>query len=373
MKSSLILTGERESWSYRLHLDIPLLVGLLGLATISLVTLYSAGGQDLDMVGRQSLRLGFAFATMAIFAQIPPESLQRWSSTIYLIGVALLIAVMLIGTINKGAQRWLDIGITKIQPSELLKLALPLMVASYLHDKPLPPWSRQIAVSLLIIAVPTLLILKQPDLGTAVLIASSGVAVLFFSGLSWRMISMTLLMLIPAAVAFWHFGMLDYQRQRVLTLIDPERDPLGSGYHIIQSTIAIGSGGLFGKGWLNGTQSHLEFLPERHTDFIFAVYSEEFGLMGILLLMLLYLFIIGRGLYIANMGQSCYGRLVAGGLIITFFMYLSINMGMVMGVLPVVGLPLPLVSYGGSSMVTLMAGFGILMSIKTHRNLLTQT
>jgi rod shape determining protein RodA len=251
-----------------------------------------------------------------------------------------------------------------------MKLAVPMMVAWYLHEKPLPPWYRHLGIALIIIVVPTLLIAKQPDLGTSLLIASSGIAVLVFAGLRWRLILAALVMLIPAGLLLWHYGMHAYQRQRVLTFLNPESDPLGAGYHIIQSKIAIGSGGLYGKGWLNGTQSHLEFLPEPHTDFIFAVFGEEFGLVGVAILLLIYLAIILRGLYIAVSARDTYPRLLAGGVIITFLVYLFVNIGMVSGLLPVVGLPLPLLSYGGSSMVTLLASFGILMSIHTHRNLL---
>ncbi|QEP42432.1 rod shape-determining protein RodA [Ectothiorhodospiraceae bacterium BW-2] len=364
---------QQRSLSLQFHLDLPLLFGLLLVTAVGLITLYSAANQQPDMVVRQVVRLVVAFGVMVAVAQISPEKLLRWSMPIYYLGIVLLLGVLIMGEMGKGAQRWLDLGVFRFQPSELLKLALPMMVAAWLHDKPLPPWPKQVAIAMAIIALPAALILKQPDLGTALLVAASGLSVLFFAGLGWRYIVSTVVMLIPTAIIFWHYAMLDYQRQRVLTLINPESDPLGSGYHIIQSTIAIGSGGLFGKGWLNGTQSHLEFLPERHTDFIFAVFSEEFGFMGIALLLLLYLLIIVRGLYIAMMAQTSYGRLLASGVVMTFFVYLFVNMGMVMGLLPVVGLPLPLMSYGGSSMVTLLAGFGILMSVHTHRNLLSRT
>ncbi|MEW6648037.1 MAG: rod shape-determining protein RodA [Pseudomonadota bacterium] len=354
----------------RLHMDWPLFSGLLLLAVCGLAVLYSASGESGDMVLKQATRLAVAFGLLFFFAQLPPETLRRWTPLLFGVGLSLLLAVLVLGEIGKGAQRWLDIGIIRFQPSEMMKIAVPLMVAWYLAETPLPPPLRRVLVGLMIFLVPAVLIAKQPDLGTALLIASAGVFVLLFAGLPWRLVSFTALLAIPAALILWHFGMHDYQRRRVLTFINPESDPLGAGYHIIQSTIAIGSGGLYGKGWLNGTQSHLEFLPERHTDFIFAVIGEEFGLLGILLLLALYLFIILRCLYIASRAQDTFTRLLAGGLTMTFLVYVFVNIGMVTGLLPVVGVPLPLVSYGGSSMVTLMASFGILMSIHTHRKLL---
>lgn len=359
-----------RSLSQRLHIDLPLLLGLLLLSAIGLVTLYSAGNHDIELVWRQLTRLGIAFSVMVVVAQIPPDVMRRWVRPFFIIGLAMLLAVLVMGTIGKGAQRWLDLGVARFQPSEMMKLAVPMMVAWYLHDKPLPLWYRHLTIALVIIVIPTLLIAVQPDLGTSLLIASSGIAVLIFAGLRWRLILGALVMAIPATLLLWHYGMHDYQRQRVLTFINPESDPLGAGYHIIQSKIAIGSGGLYGKGWLNGTQSHLEFLPERHTDFIFAVYGEEFGLVGVAILLSLYLAIILRGLYIAVSAQDTFSRLLAGGVTITFLVYLFVNIGMVSGLLPVVGLPLPLLSYGGSSMVTLLASLGILMSIHTHRHLL---
>jgi rod shape determining protein RodA len=295
--------------------------------------------------------------------------LQRWAPWIYGLGILLLIGVLLFGDIGKGAQRWLNLGVFKFQPSEMVKLAVPLMIAWYLAKQPLPPKLKTIALTFILIAIPVGLIAKQPDLGTSLLVGSAGIFALFLAGISWRFI-ITLFGLAAAAAPVVWMNMHNYQKQRVLTFLDPEKDPLGSGYHIIQSKIAIGSGGLFGKGWFNGTQSQLDFLPERHTDFIFAVLSEEFGLVGVLLLLLLYLFVILRGLYIASQAQETFGRLLAGSLILVFFVYLFVNTGMVSGLLPVVGVPLPLISYGGTSLVTLMAGFGILMSIHTHRKLL---
>lgn len=354
----------------RLHLDPPLLGGLLLLAAVGLVILFSAVSQDEAQLWRQLTRLAVSFGVMLLFAQIAPDTLLRWTHWIFAIGLLMLVAVLLFGDSGKGAQRWLRLGSIRFQPSELMKLAVPMMVAWYLAEKPLPPRLSHLFIATLIALVPTLLIAKQPDLGTALLIATSGIFVLLFAGLQWRVIGSAALLSIPASWLLWTFGMHDYQRRRVLTLFNPENDPLGAGYHIIQSKIAIGSGGTYGKGWLNGTQSHLEFLPERHTDFIFAVFGEEFGFMGIVLLLSLYLFIVLRGLYIATQAQDSFSRLLAGALTMTFMIYIFVNIGMVSGLLPVVGVPLPLISFGGSSMVTLMAGFGILMSIHTHRKLL---
>ena len=353
-----------------LHLDLPLLTGLILLCGFGLVVLYSASGQDMGQIQRQLIRLGLAFAVMIVMAQVPPSQIRRWSPGLFGIGLILLIAVLLAGQMGKGAQRWLDLGLFRFQPSELTKLAVPMMIAWFLAEKSLPPGWKRLAIAAGMILVPVLLIAKQPDLGTSLLVASAGIFVLFLAGLSWRFIGGMIITAIPLGWVVWQWGMRDYQRDRVLTFLDPERDPLGTGYHIIQSKIAIGSGGLYGKGWLNGTQSHLEFLPERTTDFIFAVLSEEFGLAGILLLLTLYLLIILRGLYIATRAQDTYSRLLGGALTLVFFVYLFVNTGMVSGILPVVGVPLPLVSYGGTSLVTIMAGFGILMSIHTHRKLL---
>lgn len=351
------------------HIDLPLLAGLLLLCGFGLIVLYSASGQNLDQVIRQAIRLFLAFLVMLAVAQLNPITLRRWSPWLYVAGVTMLVAVLVFGEIGKGAQRWLDLGVVRFQPSEMVKLAVPLMIAWYLAEKRLPPSWQRLLVAALMIVVPVLLIAKQPDLGTSLLVASAGVFVLFLAGISWRLIAGLSVAAAAAAPVIWYL-MRDYQRQRVLTFLDPEKDPLGAGYHIIQSKIAIGSGGLYGKGWLNGTQSQLDFLPERHTDFIFAVMSEEFGLIGVLVLLSLYLFVIGRGLYIATRAQDTYTRLLAGSLILVFFVYVIVNTGMVTGLMPVVGVPLPLVSYGGTSLVTLMAGFGILMSIHTHRRLL---
>lgn len=357
---------ERVGLAWRLHIDLPLLSGLILLCGFGLVVLYSATDQDMAGVERQLVRLALAFGLMLVVAQIPPLQLARWTPLLYGVGVALLVAVLLVGDVGKGAQRWLDLGFMRFQPSELLKLAVPMMVAWVLAARPLPPGLPRVVTAAALTAVPVLLIAKQPDLGTAILVASAGAMVLFIGGLSWRLILLVIAGAAALAPALW-YGMRDYQRQRVLTFLDPSSDPLGAGYHTIQSQIAIGSGGLYGKGWLNGTQSHLEFLPERHTDFIFAVIGEELGLAGILALLILYLFIIYRGLLIAASVRDTYGRLLAGGLSLVFFVYVFVNTGMVTGLLPVVGVPLPLVSYGGTSMVTLMAGFGMLMAIRTHQ------
>ncbi|MGD2082307.1 MAG: rod shape-determining protein RodA [Chromatiales bacterium] len=352
-----------------LHLDLPLLTGLVLLCAFGLVVLYSAGAESLALVERQGVRLGVAFGVMFATAQISPVQLRRWSPWLYALGMSLLVAVLLVGEIGKGAQRWLDLGLFRFQPSEMLKLAVPMMIAWYLAEKPLPPnWLRLLIAAVMILG-PVLLIAMQPDLGTALLVGSAGIFVLFLAGIRWSVIAWLTAALAAAAPVLW-FLMRPYQRQRVLTFFNPESDPLGAGYHIIQSKIAIGSGGVYGKGWLNGTQSHLEFLPERSTDFIFAVLAEELGLVGILVLLALYLFVVLRGLNIAVRAQDTYSRLLGGSITLVFFVYVFVNTGMVSGLLPVVGVPLPLVSYGGTSLVTIMAGFGMLMSIHTHRKLL---
>jgi rod shape determining protein RodA len=352
-----------------LNLD-PVLFGLLvALSALGMVVLYSSGQGDANLAIRQAIRLGIAFMALLIFAQIKPEQLRRWAPWLYAGGIVLLIAVALVGSTGKGAQRWLDLGVARIQPSEVMKLGLPLMLAWYFHDRPLPPRILHLLVSAAIVAVPVGLIARQPDLGTSLLIAASGAFVLFLAGLGWRLIGGLIALIAAAAPIVWT-QMREYQQQRVLTFLNPENDPLGSGYHIIQSKIAIGSGGLYGKGWLQGTQSNLDFLPERSTDFIFAAFSEEFGLVGAAVLFSLYFGILIRGLYIAIHAQDTFSRLLAGSLALTFFLYLVVNVGMVSGLLPVVGVPLPLVSYGGTSMGTLMAAFGMMMAIHSHRKLL---
>ncbi len=351
-----------------LKIDTALFMALVILSLSGLVVLYSASGGDVDALQRQLIRLGIGFAGLLIFAQIPSDQLRNWSLGLYLIGVALLVLVLISGDTGKGAQRWLNVGI-RFQPSELMKIWLPMMMAWYYAKRPLPPSIKDIFVGFAILLVPTALIIKQPDLGTSILVAGAGLFVIFLAGIRYRVIAAFIALLLAAAPAFW-FYLHDYQRGRILTLLDPERDPLGAGYHIIQSKIAIGSGGLYGRGWLNGTQSQLDFIPERSTDFIFSVLSEEFGFFGTSLLIMVYLFIIVRGLVIAARAQTCYARLLGGAISLSFFSYVFVNIGMVSGLLPVVGVPLPLISYGGTSMVTLLTMFGILMSIHSHRKLL---
>ncbi len=348
------------------HLDPPLLAGLILLCGLSLLVLYSAGGEDSSVIMRQGLRIAVGFGVMAALAQVPPETLSRWSPHIFGVGVVLLALVLLVGIVGKGAQRWLDLGLFQFQPAEIMKLGVPMMVAWLLTRHTLPPSLRELAIALAVVAAPVLLVVLQPDLGTAVLIAVSGLIAIFLSGLRWRYIIGALSVLAAAGPLIWSL-LHEYQQRRIVTLFDPWSDPLGAGYHTIQSIIAVGSGGVYGKGWLNGSQSQLEFIPERGTDFVFAVFAEEFGLIGAVLLIVLYIFVAGRGLYISFYARDTFSRLVAGSLALTFFFYLFVNIGMVSGILPVVGIPLPLISYGGTSMVTLMAGFGILMSIQTHK------
>lgn len=353
-----------------LHLDLPLLGVMILLILLGLLILYSAGNQNVVLIEKQIMHILFAATLMFIVAQVPPITWQRWAPWIYVFSLFFLIAVLLIGHIGKGAQRWLSISGFRFQPAEFMKFAIPLLLAWYYNKIHLPLSFKSLLVSALIIFVPVLLTAKQPDLGTAILLLATGASVLFFAGLSMRIILSISLLLLTGMPLLWYL-MHDYQRQRVLTFFNPERDPLGAGYHIIQSKIAIGSGGLFGKGWLSGTQSQLHFLPEHTTDFIFAVCSEEFGFTGNLILITLFVLIVLRGLYIATHAQDTFTRLLGGSITVTFFLSFFINIGMVTGVLPVVGLPLPLVSYGGSSLVTAMVSFGMLMSIKTHRKLIT--
>ena len=364
------MVSSRGTLVERLHLDVPLLSGVLVLSGFGLVALYSASGQDIDLVVRQAVRFAIGFGLMFAFAQLAPRRLFDWAPMLYLIGVVLLGAVLVLGDTAQGAQRWLRFGPIGFQPSEFVKLTVPLMVAWFISGGELPPRLWRIALGGLLTLVPVVLVMRQPDLGTALLIVASGAFVLFLAGTGWRYIVSLIALAAACVPLLWHF-MHDYQRQRVLTLLDPQQDPLGAGYHIIQSTIAIGSGGVYGKGWFNGTQSQLDFLPERSTDFVFAVIAEEFGLLGTLLLLAVYLFIVYRGLYIAAQTKYMFGKLLAGALMLTFFIYVFVNIGMVSGILPVVGLPLPLVSYGGTSIVTLLVGFGIVMSVHTHRRLLS--
>lgn len=354
----------------KLHMDWPLFTGIAILCVIGFVILYSAK-PNLEVIQKQFFRLALACGFMFGIAQIPPRFFRTIAPWLYITALFLIAAVLIIGDISKGGQRWLDFGLVRFQPAELMKLALPMMLARYLDNHSLPPTLKTLFLPFCLILIPTVLIAKQPDLGTAVLILSTGVFVLFFAGISWKLITSLIGLTGLCLPVLWYF-MRDYQRQRVLTLLDPTHDPLGSGYQIIQSKIAIGSAGLYGKGWLQGTQSHLEFLPERTTDFIFAVFGEEFGLVGCLVLLAVYLCIIIRGLYIGVQAQDTFSRLLAGSLMMTLFVYVFVNIGMVSGILPVVGIPLPLISYGGTSLVTLMISFGILMSIHTHRSLLTK-
>jgi rod shape determining protein RodA len=354
----------------RIHIDALLLFLLLLLSSVGIVILISAGHEDLGLINRQAIRLAIAFIAMLFIAQVPPHILKMLSPWLFILGVLLLIGVLFFGDVGKGAQRWLNLGFVRFQPSELLKLATPMMIAWYLSERQLPPSFKHILFATLFIAIPTFLIAKQPDLGTSILIATSGIAVLFLAGISWKLIAGVAISLGASAPILWSF-MKEYQQRRVLTLFDPESDPLGAGYHIIQSKIAIGSGGTYGKGWMQSTQARLEFLPESSTDFIFSVFAEEFGLVGCIALLVLYLAIFFRSIYIAVQAQDTYSRLLAGSIAFTFFVYLFVNVGMVTGVLPVVGVPLPLISYGGTSMVTLLIGFGVLMSIQTHRKLLS--
>jgi rod shape determining protein RodA len=354
----------------QLHFDGILFALLIILASIGLLILVSAGHENIELLHRQLTRLGIAFAAMLVVAQISPSVLKRLSPLLFILGIALLVGVLLFGDMGKGAQRWLNFGFFRFQPSELLKLATPMLIAWYFSERQLPPKLKHIIYATLFIAIPTLLIAKQPDLGTSILIASSGIAVLFLAGVSWKLICFVIASGSALAPIVWS-SLKSYQQQRVLTFLDPETDPLGAGYHIIQSKIAIGSGGILGKGWMNSSQARLEFLPESSTDFIFAVFAEEFGLVGCVGLLLLYFLLFARAMQIAIQAQDTYCRLLAGSLAITFFIYLFVNVGMVSGILPVVGVPLPLISYGGTSMVTLLIGFGVLMSIHSHRKLLS--
>jgi rod shape determining protein RodA len=360
--------GDFGSMLRRLRVDGPLLGGILLICALGLVVLYSAVGESTRLLINQVIRLGVALIAMFVAAQVPPNFLRRWTPWGFLAGLVLLVLVLTTGEVGQGARRWLDLGI-RFQPSEIMKLAVPMMAAWYLHDRPIPPRAGQLLVLALIIVVPTLLIARQPDLGTSLLIAASGIIVVVLAGLPIRLMLGLAVLSVPGAFVLWNF-MQEYQKQRVLTLLNPDSDPLGAGYNIIQSKIAIGSGGLFGKGWTNGSQAQLEYLPERDTDFIFAVMGEELGLLGVLALLCLYIFVIGRGLYIAIQAPDTYSRLLAGSISLTFFVYVFVNTAMVTGLVPVVGIPLPLVSFGGTSMVTLLAGFGILMSIHSHRKLL---
>jgi rod shape determining protein RodA len=366
--SSEDLMRRRATLLQRLHIDGILLLLLLTLAVGSLFILYSASGKNVDMLMKQATSFGIGLVGMLIIAQFEPRFMARWVPLAYLGGVALLVAVDVMGHNAMGATRWINIpGVIRFQPSEFMKIIMPATIAWYLSSRSLPPRLKHICISLAMIIVPFVLILLQPDLGTSLLIITSGMFVLFIGGLQWRWIVSAVVAVIPLAIGMWLFVLREYQKQRVLTFLNPESDPLGSGWNIIQSKAAIGSGGVLGKGWLQGTQSHLDFLPESHTDFIIAVLAEEFGLVGVCLLLLVYMLLIARGLVITVQAQTLFGKLLAGALTMTFFVYVFVNIGMVSGLLPVVGVPLPFISYGGTSLITLLAGFGILMSIHTHR------
>ncbi|WP_237066410.1 rod shape-determining protein RodA [Microbulbifer guangxiensis] len=359
------------SFSRRWHIDVPLLTLLILLCGVGLTVLYSASGGETHYVRRQAVFLCIAFVAMFVAANVPLDMYRRWSPWLYVAGCGMLVAVLFVGVGAKGAQRWLEIGGFRFQPSEALKLAVPMSVAAFLHRRTLPPSFITVLGALVIVAIPAALIVRQPDLGTSILIAASGLFALYLAGLSWKMIGGAAVALVASAWPIWQWGLRDYQKQRIMTLFDPDADRLGAGWNIFQSKAAIGSGGVYGKGYMQGTQSQLDFLPESHTDFIIAVLSEEWGMRGALLLLLLYVLIIARGIYISFMAQHVFGRLLAGSITLTFFVYVFVNIGMVTGLLPVVGVPLPLVSHGGTSAITLMAGFGILMAIGTEQRRVT--
>lgn len=365
--------GRREPFWQRIHVDPWLLLLILVLATIAGFVLYSASSMSMALLYRQAAAYCIGLAVMLVIAQFQPRFMERWVPVAYIACLLLLVAVELVGVQSKGAQRWLSIpGVMRFQPSEIVKLVMPMIVAWYLARHALPPSFKSICITLVIILVPVVLILKQPDLGTSLLVAIAGLFALLMAGLRWRYIIGALVLLVPIASAMWFFVLHEYQKRRVLTFMNPESDPLGAGWNIIQSKAAIGSGGVFGKGWLQGTQSHLDFLPEGHTDFIIAVLAEEFGLVGVCLLLIVYLLVIARGFYITLQAQDTFSKLLAGSITLTFFIYVMVNIGMVSGLLPVVGVPLPLISFGGTSLVTLLSGFGILMSIHTHRKWMVQ-
>lgn len=351
------------------HLDIPLFAIVLALMGIGLLTIYSATASDgFGKLDNQLINMGVSTVFMLLVARTPPQTLMRFAVPLYLVGLVLLLGVALFGIVVNGSRRWISLGFVRIQPSEIMKVAMPLMLAWYFHKHESMLRARHFAVATLILIVPILFILKQPDLGTSLLVGAAGFFVIFLAGLPWKVI-FGLAAAAGAALPFAWTMLHDYQRRRVMTLIDPTSDPLGAGYHIIQSTIAIGSGGGLGKGWLKGTQTHLEFIPEKHTDFIFAVFSEEWGLLGNAVLLLLFTLLIGRGLMIAAAAPTLFSRLLAGAITLVLFIYAFVNMGMVSGILPVVGVPLPFISYGGTALLTLMLGIGMLMSIHTHRML----
>ena len=370
--ASQAFKAKQRVWR-KLHIDPLLLFLLILLTAVGLFVLYSASEASPSILKRQAVFFGLAYIAMFAVAQFQPMYFARWSLLFYLGGLTLLLFVLFHGVGAKGAQRWLDIGGFRFQPSEIMKLAMPIAIAAYLSQKNLPPSFKHVFWSLVFIAVPTVLIVQQPDLGTSILVAMSGLIVLFYAGLRWRYILSAIGLVLLSVWPMWQFVLRDYQKQRVLTLFNPDADKLGAGWNIIQSKTAIGSGGFYGKGWLDGTQSHLDFLPESHTDFIIAVLAEEFGFFGVLLLLGLYLVIVMRGLFIALNAQGTFQRLLAGSITLIFFTYVFVNVGMVSGLLPVVGVPLPLVSLGGTSLVTLMVGFGLLMGISTEPRKITSS
>jgi len=357
----------RDRIAQRLHIDFVLLFLLLGIAGFGMMVLYSASSSSMLAIQKQGSFFAIAFCAMFVIAQVPVDFMRRMAPWLYGIGVILLVLVLVIGIGAKGAQRWLGVGGIRFQPSEIMKLAMPITIAAFLSRQFLPPRFLHIIITLVLIAVPTALIIKQPDLGTSILVLVSGMVVLFYAGLQWWYIAIAIAGFGASLWPVWHYMMHDYQQKRVLMLLNPESDPLGAGWNIIQSKTAIGSGGLHGKGWLEGTQSRLDFLPEGHTDFIIAVMSEEFGLLGVILLIIAYILIIARGMHIAINAQDNFGRLLAASISTTFFVYVFVNMGMVAGMLPVVGVPLPFISQGGTAIVALMSGFGILMAIATEQ------
>lgn len=356
-----------EGLQQRLHIDLPLLLSFLAIFTISLTAIYSASNSNIDAVVNQAIKILISISAMVVVAQFSPLSYGRVGPWFYFVCLFLLVLVLLVGETVNGATRWLNIGIS-FQPSELMKIAMPLMIARYIASGALPPAVFSVGVSITIVLVPSVLIMLEPDLGTSILIAFSGLVVIFLSGLKKRYLAVALGLLLASLPLMWS-NMHPFQKNRILTLLNPESDPLGSGYHLIQSKIAIGSGGLFGKGWLNSTQGQLDFLPERTTDFIFAILAEEFGFLGVSLLIGIYLYIIGRGIMIAINAQDLFSRLLAASISLTFFVYVFVNIAMTTGILPVVGVPLPLISAGGTSMLTMMIGLGMLMSVQTHRRL----
>jgi len=367
-KSKIFPDGDYQFTA--LKYDGPLLMLISITCLLGVFILYSASNENSEVLTRQLLRIFVAFIALFVTAQIPTDLIKRLSPWIYILGLTLLLMVLFLGDIGQGAQRWLNLGI-RFQPSEIMKLAVPMMAAWYLYEKRLPPTGKELLIMLIFILIPSFLIAKQPDLGTSLLVIIAGLLVVFLSGIPFRYLLSLLILSIPSSLVLWKF-MKEYQRQRILTLLNPDSDPLGASYNIIQSKIAIGSGGIFGKGWTNGSQVQLEFLPEKSTDFIFAVAGEEFGLLGVLTILTLYILIIGRGLFIASQATDLYSRLLAGSISLTFSVYALVNMAMVIGLMPIVGIPLPLISYGGTSMVTLMIGFGMLMSINSNRKLLAR-